>query len=315
MQHGFDASAPAQDRAGAPPSRFVGHDIHSVFRQPGVAPRTSSAGLGWSHIFASIQREEPFQARFATGDCALLVTGMAGPVDVRYRIGRRQVSRHIQEKAVFFLPPHRDCEVILDTPLDSIHVYLRPELFGEHVDGSRSRDLDLSPLLGEAEPIVGGLLAVIEEMLNEPDPGAGLLADSVSRAIANRLRALNGAELPAEARHRPESQLGNRLIRSIREFIEANLANRIRLAELAAICGMSEEHFIRMFKSSLGVSPHRYVIGLRIAHAKRLLSDTSTSLDEIACRCGFAHQSHFANSFRRMAGVSPGAYRRAAVNR
>ncbi|WP_160331178.1 helix-turn-helix domain-containing protein [Bradyrhizobium macuxiense] len=158
--------------------------------------------------------------------------------------------------------------------------------------------------------MTSSLLAVLEEMLREGDPSCSLLADSVSHAIANRLTLLNGPETEASFSRGAQRQLSTRNFRSIREFVESNIADCIRLEDLAAICGVSSEHLIRMFKSSLGTSPHRYVVGLRINLAKRLLTDPRNSLADIARQCGFAHQQHFTNTFRRMTGATPGAYRR-----
>lgn len=280
-----------------------------MLRQFAVKGQASSAGLGWSTMFASVQREEPFRGRFEANANALLVTGASGPVDVTYRIDGRVVSRHLQEKGIFFLPPHRDCEVTLNTPLNTIHVYLRAELFSGSEGKAQNCDFGLLPLLGEPEPITSNLLAVVEEMVREGDTSCSLLADSISHAIANRFVVLNGRKPKTSCD--VERGLSTRSVRSIRDFVEAHIADCIKLGDLAAICGVSPEYFIRLFKSSLGVSPHRYVVGVRIHHAKLLLTDPKIALAEVARQCGFAHQQHFTNTFRQMTGVSPGAYRRA----
>jgi AraC family transcriptional regulator len=309
MQKRSDQPSPAAAQNERTVRPFDGEEVHSVLRQLAVKREASSAGLGWSTIFASVQREEPFRGRFEANANALLVTAASGPVDITYRIDGRVVSRHLQEKGIFFLPPRRDCEVTLNTPLDSIHVYLRPELFSGSEDKAQNSDFGLLPLLGEPEPITSNLLAVVEEMVREGDTSCSLLADSLALAIANRLVVLNARERKATCA--VERQLSSRSVRSIRDFVEANIADCIKLDDLAAICGVSPEYFIRVFKSSLGVSPHRYVIGVRIHHAKLLLTDPNIGLAEVAMRCGFAHQQHFTNTFRRMTGLSPGAYRRA----
>jgi AraC family transcriptional regulator len=308
MQKRSNPASPAAAQNEHTVRPFDGDEVHSVLRQFAVKREASSAGLGWSTMFASVQREEPFRGRFEANANALLVTGATGPVDVTYRIDGRVVSRHLQEKGIFFLPPGRDCEVTLNTPLDSIHVHLRPELFSGFEGKLQNSDFGLLPLLGEPEPLTSNLLAVVEEMVREGDTSCSLLADSIAHAIANRLVVLNARERKAPCA--VERQLSPRSVRSIRDFVEANIADCIKLDDLAAICGVSPEYFIRVFKSSLGVSPHRYVVGVRVHHAKLLLTDPNIGLAEVARRCGFAHQQHFTNTFRRMTGLSPGAYRR-----
>ncbi|MBV9561369.1 MAG: helix-turn-helix transcriptional regulator, partial [Bradyrhizobium sp.] len=239
---------------------------------------------------------------------ALLVSSRKGPANVTYRLDGRLVSRQVQQGGIFFLPPGRDCEVHLHAPLDTIHVYVRSDLFGERA-GDCKLGTGLVPILGETDGVTGNLLAVLEEILREEDSSCSLLAESVSHAIANRLMTISRLDgrpsLPAVAR-----QLSSRRVRAVREFVESNLADCIKLADLAAICSLSSEHFIRMFKSAVGVSPHRYVLGVRIVRAKQLLANRECSLADIAHECGFAHQQHFTSTFRRMTGFTPGAYRR-----
>jgi AraC-like DNA-binding protein len=68
----------------------------------------------------------------------------------------------------------------------------------------------------------------------------------------------------------------------------------------------------RGFKSSLGVSPHNWLLNRRIALAERLIFDSDTPLSEVALSCGFADQSHLTRVFTRKLGSSPGAWRRNA---
>ena len=70
-------------------------------------------------------------------------------------------------------------------------------------------------------------------------------------------------------------------------------------------------HFARLFKRSTGSAPHQYVLQQRIERAASLLRSTPLPIAEIAHRCGFNDQSHLANSFKRMHGQSPSAFRRA----
>lgn len=92
--------------------------------------------------------------------------------------------------------------------------------------------------------------------------------------------------------------------------IDASLDNEITLSELAALAELSTFHFLRAFKHSTGLTPHRYVIHQRIARAKALLASNKQSVTEVAMTCGFATPSHFAVVFRRLVGVTPSEFRR-----
>nr|WP_246589604.1 AraC family transcriptional regulator [Marinobacterium ramblicola] len=93
------------------------------------------------------------------------------------------------------------------------------------------------------------------------------------------------------------------------DYIEAHLDRAIQLADLAAVAGLSEYHFARMFRQSLGIPPHQYLTNRRIERAKQLLLTTSLPLTEIALRCGFNSSSHFSNRFRQQTGVAPSKIR------
>ena len=95
--------------------------------------------------------------------------------------------------------------------------------------------------------------------------------------------------------------------------IEANLNITLRTRDLAALVQLSPYHFCRAFRDSWGESPHGYVMRRRMERAQGLLLSTNASLAQIAVQCGLADQAHFSKLFRRFAGESPGAWRRARL--
>lgn len=94
-------------------------------------------------------------------------------------------------------------------------------------------------------------------------------------------------------------------------FIESHLGEDLDLAALARTAGVSPYHFCRAFRRVTGMPPMRYVWSRRVAIAKTLLAASDAPVGEIAMRCGFASASHFSTVFRRHAGASPRAWRRA----
>ncbi|MBZ4407135.1 AraC family transcriptional regulator [Myxococcus sp. XM-1-1-1] len=93
-------------------------------------------------------------------------------------------------------------------------------------------------------------------------------------------------------------------------FIEAHLARRIRMEELAQRSGLSVFYFTRAFRQSMGMTPHAYVQQRRVERAREFLSRTSLSLRDIALEVGFSSQSHFTTVFRRLTGLTPAVIRR-----
>jgi AraC family transcriptional regulator len=94
-------------------------------------------------------------------------------------------------------------------------------------------------------------------------------------------------------------------------FIDANLSNKIGVRDFAAVARLSSCHFARAFRATVGEAPYAYLIRRRIERVQELILATDKSLAEIALDCGLGDQAHMTRHFRRIAGVSPGAWRRA----
>jgi AraC family transcriptional regulator len=94
-------------------------------------------------------------------------------------------------------------------------------------------------------------------------------------------------------------------------YIDTNLASGIRSSDLARLVDLSESHFSRAFKSSVGVPPHSYITRRRIEHAREMMRASDQALAQIAIVCGWSDQSHFCRVFRRVEGLSPDEWRRA----
>jgi len=98
-------------------------------------------------------------------------------------------------------------------------------------------------------------------------------------------------------------------LRRVTQYIQANLQQELRLAELSALVHMSPYHFARLFKRSTGVPPHRFLVRRRIDEARTLLEARTLAIGEIARLVGFRTPSHFTTTFRRITGMTPSAYR------
>jgi AraC family transcriptional regulator len=91
--------------------------------------------------------------------------------------------------------------------------------------------------------------------------------------------------------------------------IEERLCDSLLVDELAREVNMSPFHFSRMFKSSMGQSPHFYITLRRVERAKEMLAGSDLSLAKVSEALGYATQAHFTGVFRTHAGTTPRAYR------
>ncbi|KAB2683655.1 helix-turn-helix transcriptional regulator [Brucella pseudogrignonensis] len=99
-------------------------------------------------------------------------------------------------------------------------------------------------------------------------------------------------------------------IKRVRRFIDERISFTILLDEMARQVKLSTSYFSSAFKNSFGVSPHNYVIRRRVEFAKDLMLNSNAPLCEIALDCGLSDQAHLSRVFRRMTGMTPGAWRR-----
>ncbi|UYK99641.1 helix-turn-helix transcriptional regulator [Pantoea stewartii] len=102
------------------------------------------------------------------------------------------------------------------------------------------------------------------------------------------------------------------VLRNTLAFIDAHLALPLTLNVLASQASLSEYHFARMFRQSLGVAPHQYVMKRRMENARQMIVSTSLSLTEIALENGFNSLSHFSNRFKQVTGSTPSQLRMAS---
>ena len=101
-----------------------------------------------------------------------------------------------------------------------------------------------------------------------------------------------------------------RILRRIRDRIEAELDTELSLASLAKESGYSRAHFLRMFRAATGLTPHQYVLERRLSAAQQLLRQPKMLLADIALKSGFSSQTHMNDVFRKRLGVTPLEYRR-----
>jgi AraC-like DNA-binding protein len=97
--------------------------------------------------------------------------------------------------------------------------------------------------------------------------------------------------------------------RRLAVHVDANLAGKILIKDLAASLDISVGHFCRAFKRTFGVPAHIWIRRRRIELAQGLMLTTGASLSEIALSCGMGDQSQFTRWFRRSVGETPSSWR------
>ncbi|MFY9611570.1 MAG: AraC family transcriptional regulator [Blastocatellia bacterium] len=138
-------------------------------------------------------------------------------------------------------------------------------------------------------------------------PCGRVYVESLAVSVAARLLRVHSSS-PIDPGPR-NGRLSDRRLRRVLDYIEDNLNRNISLADIASVAGLSVSHFKSLFRQSVGVPTHQYLIRRRLERAKSLLGEGELPISQIAFESGFAHQSHLARHMRRVLGVSPKALR------
>ena len=99
-------------------------------------------------------------------------------------------------------------------------------------------------------------------------------------------------------------------MRAVTAYLEEHLNENVSLVTLARLAGLSQHHFCRAFKQSVGIPPHGYHLRRRIEHAKVLLSDLATSITDVGSSLGYSNLSSFSLAFRKITGQAPSRFRK-----
>lgn len=151
--------------------------------------------------------------------------------------------------------------------------------------------------------LIQGIFCALRQELESGKIGGYLLIDSLKTTLAIHLLRNYCTTQPKLSSY--ADGLSKSTLQQVTEYINEHLHQDVKLIEIAAIAQMSQYHFLRLFKQSMGVTPHQYILQCRIDKAKYLLQHSELSIADIAARVGFCDQSHFTRYFKRIVGVTP----------
>jgi len=185
---------------------------------------------------------------------------------------------------------------------ECLSFFLTPELVEAIGDRAEVWQIGSAPPLPE--------LMVLGELAQAAADGRSDIGlDEVGQVFASRfVEVVSGRArepVPAKARDR------RRAVETAL-WIDAHSHRQIDLEHAAGQANISPFHFLRLFSSVLGVTPHQYLVRSRLRHAARLLADDDSSITDIAYDVGFGDLSNFVRTFHRAAGVSPLRFRQAS---
>lgn len=279
-------------------------DTNGILRLPWVAPARTSAGLGWTDVYVSTQRERPYHATFDPAGTHLLVLHLSGPVTVRRGRAGLTSGSLVPIGGLFLHPAGHPLDVELGGQLDTVHVYLSDTALQDAHDGDRP--IELAEELGVTDPLVEQLMLALDGVVRRWEPAARTYVDHLGALLATHLVRMHSSV----AAPTPPSGLTGREVATVRDMMVSRLAEPLPLTDLAAVTGLSVSQFTRRFKAATGLTPHRFLVRLRVEAAARLLRAGTLPIARIATTCGFSHQEHLTRVMRSQLGTTPAVLRK-----
>ena len=135
---------------------------------------------------------------------------------------------------------------------------------------------------------------------------SSLRSEELALRLIERVIALMSGDRRTPAA--PTGRETRRVIEAIR-LIESDAARPLELREMAAVAGMSKYHFLRVFRRLTGMTPHRYLVSVRLRHAALALASSRRPVIAVALDAGFGDLSTFNRTFRAVFGLTPTQYR------
>jgi len=272
---------------------------------------TSSSSLSWQGILIERHLSSPGQRAGTSIDRHVLSMPVGSSSRFDYRRPSGEFTSTLNRPGTIMITPAG--------PVPDMHLHEPSELVHCALDESFTRDVvhDLGCAAaprefraGIQERSIQRILGLLVEELESKSPLGTLYVDSLAQALVTRYVLL---ERTSPCLKMPKSAgLLPRILNRIREKIEANLDADLSLQSLAEESGYSRAHFLRLFREATGVTPHQYVLSLRLKRAQDQLRQKGPSIVDVAASCGFSSQSHMTSLFRQRLEMTPGEYRRSA---
>jgi AraC family transcriptional regulator len=260
------------------------------------ASRTRGPRIG---LQVELRRTTPGPLRVAAGSDHHVSVHAGAPVRVSC-----PVSKHLSIRTrgeVNVLPAGVSDDWFEDDPSETVELRLPDSLLrlAAEAMGMDPARVGLEPRFHARDEQIEHIAWALEADHRAGSPNGLVYTESLGMALAVRLLAEYGA--PSA----PRSGLSHEQLKRVTEYVEAHLDQDVSLLRLARVAGVSPSHFRTLFKRSVGVPVHRYVVQRRVERARILLSRGDLPASQIAIESGFSHQSHMARCMRQILGVTP----------
>jgi AraC family transcriptional regulator len=272
------------------------------------------ASSGWDSLHVELHQQPKFEITEHQHTMHVIACGLPNAPEDRFAIGERWLAgkreterRQLGDIAIIPAGIAHRCN--WNTTARFGILAIEPTLLQQiGQDWVNPDKIELTPqFMSERDDLIQSIFSTLSAELATGGIGSNLLVDSLKTALAIHLLRNYCTTLPRLSSY--ADGLSAAKLTLITEYINSHLDRDLKLAELSIIAQISPYHFLRLFKKSLGTTPHQYILQQRIDRAKYLLKSSSLDISEIALRVGFCDSSHLTRCFKSSLGKTPSQWR------
>ena len=269
-----------------------------------LSPELTSYGMGWQDINVEYYSQPPGETLGADIPYHILAINAGSAYNYESRIDGRYCRGTFMAGNISLYPAlermpyrwHRDTSILYINLSQELLMRNALELFG-------CNRVELCVTHSNEDKLLQQLGLALKANLEPGSMGSTVYAQTMANAIAVHL--LQNYSTQPRTNQKIDGGLSPQTLKRVLRYIEEHLEQKILLEDLAAIAGLSQHHFARAFKQSIGSSPHQYLIQTRVLRAQKLLKYHNMDINEVAIACGFSNQSHLHRHFKKQTGITP----------
>ena len=235
-----------------------------------------------------------------TSDRHLVFVNVGAAIPAQCRIGTAELDHQAEHGNIVVIPAGVAWKASM--PLHAEHIVATLPIGRMAVAAAQAAGKTdaVQPHMRSFDPI---LFSIASEMAQYARPDS---ADQLAwHALADEFSDQIYASYCAPDARSTRGYLTPESVARLNDFVRHRLGEPLAIDDLADVVAQSRSHFPRLFRRTLGLSPHQYVMRLRLRHARALMR-RGCALAEVAVASGFADQSHMTRWIRKIYGTTPG---------
>jgi AraC family transcriptional regulator len=280
--------------------------------QFGFLPVVTSRNLNWKSLFAIISlSQEPGAGPVIVPAMRqdYIILHLATPVHLTAYLGNKTVQTESIPGEFSIVPRERPMKWQVSGGRGKVLViFLQPDLLNRLVVETLDAETHFTQVETKVviqDPLILQLSCALKDELEKQGFAGQLYVDSISQTLG--LHLLRNYGVFKKKSHEAKGKLSPYTLRLVLDYIHENFLHDIRLTEIASLTYLSDYHFARLFKQTVGLPVYQYVLEKRMEYGKKLLLSGTHNVAQAALETGFADTSHFSRHFKRQFGISPGA--------